>query len=95
MEVVLVRWPSEEERRARLAERGVARLLLVEDDVPPPEMMDELEDWIRLPASEDDQTARVAGILDRTRRHRRLAPELDAPGVLRFGVGWASARRRP
>ena len=83
-------WPAGEERRAWLAERGVARLLLVEGDVAPPQVVDYLEDWIRLPASEADQAARVTGLVDRSRRHRRLAPELDAHGVLRFGVGWVA-----
>jgi DNA-binding winged helix-turn-helix (wHTH) protein len=87
VEVLLVRWPVEEERRRRLAERGVARLLLVEDDAAPPELMDCLEDWIRLPASDGDRAARVEGL---RRRHRLLAPQLDEDGVLRFGGGWVS-----
>ena len=90
MDVVLVRWPSEKDNRARLAERQVPRLLLVEGDGPPPDPPDCLEDWIRLPAPEADVRSRIAGLLARGHQHRRLVPELDGHGVLRFGSGWVS-----
>ena len=49
-EVTLVRWPDEDARRASLHETGRARLLLVDHGVPAPEVLDPLEDWIRVPA---------------------------------------------
>jgi DNA-binding response OmpR family regulator len=87
---MLVRWPSEAEQRSRLAERHIPRLLLVDDGLPPPECVDCLEDWIRLPAPESDVRARMDGLLIRSRAHLRTVPEIDADGVLRFGSGWVS-----
>jgi hypothetical protein len=87
---MLVRWPSEAEQRARLAERHLPRLLLVEEGIAPPECHDCLEDWIRLPAPESDVRARIGGLLIRSRAHLRTVPEIDAHGVLRFGSGWVS-----
>jgi len=87
---MLVRWPSEAEQRSRLAERHIPRLLLVDDGLPPPECVDCLEDWIRLPAPESDVRARMEGLLLRSRAHLRTVPEIDAHGVLRFGSGWVS-----
>ena len=58
MDVALLRWPIEEDRRQALAARGASRLLLVDADTAAPEAADCLEDWIRLPASQDDIDAR-------------------------------------
>ena len=88
MDVVLVRWPAEEERRARLAEEGVPRLLLVEDAAPPPLAVDDLEDWIRVPADEVDLHARVENLNRRSRSRAAALPELDGDGVLRVGAAW-------
>jgi two-component system OmpR family response regulator len=87
---MLVRWPSEAEQRTRLAERQIPRLLLVDDGIPPPEALDCLEDWIRLPAPESDVRARIDGLMTRSRAHLRTVPEIDGHGVLRFGSGWVS-----
>src|SRR5579859_7183508 len=46
VDVALLRWPIETERRARLATGGLPRLLLVEGDAPPPPPDGCLEDWI-------------------------------------------------
>ena len=89
MDVVLVRWPAEAERRAVLAAAHTPRLLLIELGEPPdPE--DCLEDWVRVPATEGDVRARVAGLWMRARNHSAAAPELDHDGVLRFGDRWVS-----
>ena len=47
MEVALIQWPVETERRDLLHERHAPRLLLVENGEVPPESSDCLEDWIR------------------------------------------------
>jgi DNA-binding response OmpR family regulator len=88
MDVVLVRWPSEELTRARLREAGTPRVLLVEGGSAPPLVSDELEDWIRVPADEVDLHARVDAIVRRVRARATDAPTLDDDGVLRFGGGW-------
>ena len=85
-----MRWPGEAEERARLAERHIPRLLLVDDGIAPPETLDCLEDWIRLPAPESDLQARMDGLLTRRGAHLRSVPEIDTHGVLRFGSGWVS-----
>ena len=91
VDVVLVRWPFEGERRERLVGEAAPRLLLLEDGVSPPEPVDCLEDWIRVPASEMDVRARVASLTLRSELHTTAAPPaLDPDGVLRFGSGWVS-----
>lgn len=88
MDVVLVRWPTDEPHRTRLQAAGVPRLLLVENGSQPPAIADELEDWIRVPADEVDLHARVEA-LDRRIRSRSLSvPDLDEDGVLRVGAAW-------
>lgn len=90
VDVVLVRWPSDEQTLEVARQGAVPRLLLVEDGSPPPEVQDELEDWIRVPADEVDLHARVEA-LDRRRRARSSsAPTLDDDGVLRLGGAWVS-----
>lgn len=88
MDVVLVRWPTEETRRERLRHERVARLLLVEDGAPPPVPVDCLEDWIRVPADDADLRARVEALAVRARAHSLAHPTLDADGVLRMGDSW-------
>lgn len=68
-----------------LRARGLPRLLLIENQTPPPQCLDNAEDWVRLPAREED-------ILARRDRLASLAlsaaavPTLDDWGVLRFHV---------
>lgn len=87
MDVALVRWPGEADRRAHLAEQHLPRLLLLDHGADPPEILGCLEDWIRLPASESDLRARVQGLAGRGRNHLRDRPEIDSHGVLRFRDG--------
>lgn len=88
MDVVLVRWPSDTEALQRARSASLPRLLLVEAEHAPPEIEDELEDWIRVPADEVDLHARVEA-LDRRHRARVVAPpDLDDDGVLRLGGAW-------
>lgn len=90
VDVTLVRWPSEAGRRTRLAAAGQPRLLLVDDGSPPPSLADCLEDWIRLPAPDEDMRCRVAALASRAGAHQPAAPTLDGDGVLRNGDGWVS-----
>ena len=88
MDVVLVRWPAEEPRRAQLRDDGVPRLLLVENGSPPPRTTDEFEDWVRVPADEVDLHARVENLNHKVQSRVELTPELADYGVLRAGTGW-------
>jgi DNA-binding winged helix-turn-helix (wHTH) protein len=90
VDVVLLRWPLEQERREVLARLRAARLLLVEDGVAPPEPEDCVEDWIRVPAPEADVKLRVRGLARRGQEHTTPVPMLDRDGVLRFASGWVS-----
>jgi hypothetical protein len=90
MDVVLLRWPSESERRDRLSESGVARLLLVEPGEPLPPVVDELEDWVRVPADEVEVQARVSTLSARARAGVSSVPTLDGDGVVRLGDAWTS-----
>jgi DNA-binding response OmpR family regulator len=90
MDVVLVRWPSDEGALERAREASLPRLLLVEGDHAPPAVDDELEDWIRVPADEVDLHARVDALDRRLRARFSALPALDDDGVLRFGAGWVS-----
>lgn len=90
MDVSLLRWPVESARRDELAARGALRLLLVEDDATPPEPVDCLEDWIRVPAPEHDLRARLTALEVRGGLHAGSIPTLDVDGVLRFDMAWVS-----
>jgi hypothetical protein len=90
VDVELVRWPLEQERREDLRSQGRPRLLLVDPDQPPPVVTDPLEDWVRLPARDDDIDARVRAVLHRAGREVASRPSLDPDGVLRNGEAWVS-----
>jgi DNA-binding response OmpR family regulator len=88
VDVVLVRWPDESQRRERIAADRQPRLLLVEKGADPPFGVDPLEDWVRIPASEVDVQVRMATLAARARTG--ATPLLDGDGVLRFGSQWVS-----
>lgn len=89
VDVVLLRWPAEQARRDELRVQGCPRLLLVEDGVPPLPV-DDLEDWIRVPAGDVDVQVRVDGLRQRAGGLLRPPPALDRDGVLRFDGAWVS-----
>lgn len=89
MDVVLLRWPLEHDRRSELHRAGQPRLLLVEDGTAPPVTASDLEDWIRVPAHEGDLQARVENLRARASRGA-AAPELDLDGVLRLDGRWVA-----
>jgi hypothetical protein len=89
VEVALVQWPAEQDRREELRRAGQPRLLLVERGAPPIPT-DELEDWIRLPADDLDLRVRVEALRRRTDGDVTAVPHLDDDGVLRLGDNWVS-----
>ena len=90
MDVVLLRWPAEQQRRDELRDEARPRLLLLENGAVPPLASDEIEDWIRVPASEVDLRARVDGLLRRVDARVDTTLRLDEDGVLHLGDGWVS-----
>lgn len=91
VEVSTLNWPDDEERRRRLKEEGTPRLLLLDGDQSPPEVLDPLEDWIRLPAGEADRRARLETLRSRAQGKRPPEiPTIDANGVVRTSNGWVA-----
>ncbi|MCB1040228.1 MAG: winged helix-turn-helix domain-containing protein [Acidimicrobiales bacterium] len=91
MQVELIRWPAEEARLSEVRSAGLARLVLVPEGVAPPLTADPLEDWIRLPASDDDVRSRLRVLEDRVRGAGEAdRPDLDENGLLRLGGQWVS-----
>lgn len=92
MDVVLVRWPDERERREELRRTGRPRLLLLDDGFPAPMPVDVLEDWIRLPADEADLHARITSLEQRARGAEGPSepPTLDDDGLLRLDGRWVA-----
>ena len=95
----MLRWPEEEGRRTRISRQGAPRLLLVPDGEEPPAVADCLEDWIRIPANEDEVRARVDALSVRSQAHLTDAPReteaaptpvLDDFGVLRMNGSWVA-----
>jgi Transcriptional regulatory protein, C terminal len=84
MDVTLIRWPDEDEHRRQLAAGGHPRLLLVDEHSSPPSVDDPTEDWIRLPARDEDVRARVRTLLVRA-GVAPATPAVDADGVLVVG----------
>jgi DNA-binding winged helix-turn-helix (wHTH) protein len=90
MEVVIVRWPAERDRREQLAKSARPRLLLVDDGEAPPPVADCLEDWARAPIDDADLRARIAALEQRASAHHRSVPVLDDDGVLHDNDAWVA-----
>jgi biotin operon repressor len=90
VDVALLHWPAEAERRDQLVARGLPRLLVVATDAIPPSPPDCLEDWTREGTPESDLRVRIAGLECRASEHHQEAPLLDDDGVLRFGEHWVA-----
>jgi DNA-binding winged helix-turn-helix (wHTH) protein len=91
MQVELVRWPTEEDRLTAVRTAGRARLVMVAEGSDPPITPDPLEDWVRLPASDEDVRTRVRVLEDRQRSAAGdEVPDLDGDGLLRISGRWVS-----
>jgi DNA-binding response OmpR family regulator len=89
MEVVTLRWPDDEGLLTHLRSVGSPRLMLVGADAPAPEVVDDLEDWVRLPAPDGDIAARTA-TLERRAESNGGPPAIDADGLIHFRGRWVS-----
>src|SRR4051812_27393199 len=85
--VELVHWPRDEKLRRRLARAGIARLLLVEQDVDPPTGIGVDEDWVRLPADEQELWTRAERLGRLSAALDRELPVLHEGRVLTHGAG--------
>jgi hypothetical protein len=89
-EVSLLHWPDEEPLRHQLAWFGLPRVLLVEPGARPPDLLDELEDWMRTPADPIDLRARTEAVRRRACSSASLQPVLDDDGLLWMGASWVA-----
>jgi hypothetical protein len=84
--VQLVRWPADSKLLCDARRAGLPRLILVDQGASPPVIADAFEDWIRMPASDDDIDSRLGVLTDRALAVRPATkPTLDAEGVLGYG----------
>lgn len=88
MDVELIEWPGDGTRLEKAREDGRPRLLLVEDGFALPSLVDDLEDWIRVPAPAGDVRARTEALVRRATGSTDVRPSLDEDGVLRMGDRW-------
>jgi hypothetical protein len=86
-DVALLRWPAQEDQRARLEEDDRPRLLLLSRSCLAPVCSDELEDWVREPLDPDELEARTAK-LRYLAGLRALRPRVDEHGLIRVGDRW-------
>lgn len=87
--VAILRWPDQAELIQRLRAAGTPRLLVVPPDLPAPEVVDCDEDWIRMPASDNDMRVRMAGLAVRATRHSP-APIVKGDGRIVFRERWVA-----
>src|SRR6476619_5035309 len=67
-QVAIVRWPEDAATLESLRLQGTPRLLLVAPGAPAPVCVELDEDWVRLPALDDDVRARASTLARRTVR---------------------------
>ncbi|HEX7133068.1 MAG TPA: winged helix-turn-helix domain-containing protein [Iamia sp.] len=88
----ILQWPADAERRDALCRAGVPRLLVLEAGQVPPAPVDDLEDWIWLPADERDLFSRLRDLAGRGAR-TALAPGAIAVGE--DGMAWIAGHLLP
>ena len=88
-DVVLIRWPGEQERLQAARDAGEPRLLLVEPTTDPPSTVDPLEDWVRVDEDPGDVQARVT-VLARRADGRGAVPTVDDDGLLHHRDRWVA-----
>lgn len=86
-DVAVVPWPAERSLRFELAVQRVPRLLLIPAEADPPELIDDLEDWVRAGIRPADLAARSRSLARRA-GHGGGGPVLDHDGLLRVGDRW-------
>jgi DNA-binding response OmpR family regulator len=88
--VALVRWPDEAPTRETLRSAALPRVLLLVGGEPPPEPVDDLEDWVRVPVSDADLRARVDWLRRRLEPNGSSVPLLDDDGLVHVDGRWVS-----
>ncbi|HZU71216.1 MAG TPA: helix-turn-helix domain-containing protein [Acidimicrobiales bacterium] len=88
--MVLVPWGGDDDGPPPPAPARRARLFLVQPGASLPRLSGCLDDWVRLPAAEDEVEARSAALQARLALHERgrERPRMDELGVLYVGSRW-------
>jgi DNA-binding response OmpR family regulator len=87
--VAILRWPEETAVLDQLRAAGTPRLLVVAPDAAAPLTLECDEDWIRLPASDDDMRVRISAVAARSARHVS-APVIKGDGRITFRGRWVA-----
>jgi DNA-binding response OmpR family regulator len=87
--VAILRWPEEVDTIRRLRAAGTPRLLVVPPDVAAPDVAECDEDWIRMPATDDDIRVRMQTLARRSSRHAQ-APVIKGDGRVVFRNRWVA-----
>jgi DNA-binding response OmpR family regulator len=82
-------WPEDAAEAERLRREGVPRLLLVPHAEPPPQDVDHLAEWVRVPAEEREVAARVVALLRRAEAFS-VRPHVDEHGRISFRERWSA-----
>jgi DNA-binding response OmpR family regulator len=93
MQVELLTWPEAEVRRRELAALGRPCLLLVSASATPPDIRSRLEDWIRVPASEQDVAARIHRLRQLVLPEPMAHLTIDDDDVLHVDDRWVALSR--
>lgn len=86
-QVSILRWPEDADGVELLRLLGTPRLLLVAPDAAAPETTDCCEDWVRLPATDDDVRIRAAAVAARAVLHTPR-PDVLGDGRIVFRDRW-------
>jgi two-component system OmpR family response regulator len=78
--VAILHWPDQHDESVRLEQLGLPRLLVVDADTIAPDIASCLEDWIRLPATEEDVHVRLSALGRRAARHP-TTPVIESWGL--------------
>jgi hypothetical protein len=87
--VAVIRFPAEAEVLDLVRSLGTPRLLLVDEGVRPPLSVDPHEDWVRLPASEEDIAIRTTVLAARSAQ-KPNTPQVGGDGRLVHGGRWVA-----
>ena len=82
-------WPGEAGEAERLRRCGVPRLLLVPPGAAPPQDVDHLTEWVRVPASEHEVAARVVALVRRAGTFA-VRPNVDEHGRISYRGRWSA-----
>jgi hypothetical protein len=84
MQLAVLPWPERDAERMAIARAGLPRLLLVGDGADAPIVIDDVEDWIRVPAPDSDVLARIKRLEARWRVATASPPRVDDEDTMHF-----------